>query len=89
MVRFLGDLKTPKFPFEINWPLALLEKKHAPQHLPKLWTDLVESEFSKAPLMAKMELIVKIGKAMKRFGDNGDDVLCKTMGRISEGMYVF
>ena len=89
MIHFLGDLKTPKFPFEINWPLALLEKQHAPQHLPKLWTDLVESEFSKAPLMAKMELIAKIGKAMKRLGDNGDDVLRKTMGRISEGMYVF
>ena len=67
----------------------MLEKQHAPQHLPKLWTDLVESEFSKAPLMAKMELIAKIGKAMKRLGDNGDDVLRKTMGRISEGMYVF
>ena len=89
MVLFLGDLKALKFPFEINWPLALLEKQHAPQHLPKLWTDLVESEFSKAPLMAKMELITKIGKAMKRLGDNGDDVLRKTMGRISEGMYVF
>ena len=39
--------------------------------------------------MAKMELIAKIGKAIQRFGDNGDDVLRKTMGRISEGMYVF
>ena len=67
----------------------MLEKKHAPQHLPKLWTDLVESEFSKAPLMAKMEFIAKIGKAIKKFGDNGDDVLRKTMSRISEGMYVF
>lgn len=67
--------------------LALLEKQHAPQHLPKLWTDLVESEFSKAPLMVKMELIAKIGKAMKRFGDTGDDVLRKTMGRISEEIF--
>ena len=39
--------------------------------------------------MAKFELLAKIGKAMKRFGDNGDDVLRKTMGRISEGMYTF
>ena len=39
--------------------------------------------------MAKMELIAKIGKAMKRLGDNGDDVLRKTMGRISEGTSVF
>ena len=38
----------------------MLEKQHAPQHLPKLWTDLVESEFSKAPLMAKMELSCNI-----------------------------
>ena len=66
----------------------MLEKQHAPQHLPKLWTDLVESEFSKAPLMVKMELIAKIGKAMKRFGDTGDDVLRKTMGRISEGICI-
>ena len=21
----VGDLKTPKFPFEINWPLAILQ----------------------------------------------------------------
>ena len=39
--------------------------------------------------MAKFELIAKIGKAMKRFGDNGDDVLRNTMGRISEGMNIF
>ena len=24
-VRFLGELKTPKKHFEINWPLALVE----------------------------------------------------------------
>ena len=48
---------------------------------------MVESEFTKGPIMVKFELIAKIGKAMKKFGDNGDDVLRKTMGRISEGMY--
>jgi hypothetical protein len=77
---------SPPLHFYTNY-LALLEKKHAPQHLPKLWTDLVESEFSKAPLMVKMELIAKIGKAIQRFGDNGDDVLHKTMGRISEEIF--
>ena len=46
LVGFLGDLKTPKFHSEINWPLALIRQNQPTNTLVNLGSEIKQIQIS-------------------------------------------
>ena len=64
-----------------------IQKNHAPQYLPKIWTDLVESEFDKSGRDNRAEFFVKFLNVVKTLGDNGDENLQRVFAKIPQEMF--
>lgn len=84
---YTPNIFTPRISFYENY-LKVLKTRMAPQQLPKLWTDLIASNFCASNQQASDEFKIKFAKSMLSMSTK-DEELHKAFAKIGQEIFEF